>query len=128
MKPRFDASELSKTKPTQYIVRFAFGAVVTALTGLVAHFCGPGIGGLFLAFPAVLPASLTFVNDEDGRRAAAQDARGSRFGALGLSAFAVVVWCAPISWPTALVLSAAFVAWIIVSLVAYAVTTFRDRE
>ena len=46
---------------------------------------------LFLAFPAILPASLTLVKEHDGRRKTCDDARGSRLGALGMLAFAIVV-------------------------------------
>jgi hypothetical protein len=34
---------------------------ITAAAGLIAGLYGPTIGGLFLAFPSILPASLTLV-------------------------------------------------------------------
>jgi hypothetical protein len=92
MKPRFDARELRKASISQYLLRFAFGGAVTVATAVIAQAWGPVIGGLFLAFPAVLPASLTFVRNEDGRRAAVDDARGARMGAVALIFFATTVW------------------------------------
>ena len=49
-----------------YGLRFAFGGLITAITGLIAHNFGPVVGGLFLAFPAILPASVTLIEDHDG--------------------------------------------------------------
>lgn len=90
----------------EHVLRFVFGGLVTASAGLVAHRFGPVVGGLFLAFPAILPASLTLVKEHDGRRSAVNDARGARIGAVALAAFAVCVaataiplgaWCLPLA-------------------------------
>src|ERR1017187_6672822 len=35
--------------------RVVFGGIVTGLTGLIARRDGPGVAGLFLAFPAIFP-------------------------------------------------------------------------
>src|SRR5207253_3283130 len=59
--------------------------------GLVAREWGPSAGGLFLAFPAILPASLTLVARHDSRGDAADDARGAVLGAAALIVFAAVV-------------------------------------
>src|SRR5262249_24539972 len=74
--PRFGPLGLRKTRAWEYGLRFVLGGVVTACTGLVVHAFGPSIGGLFLAFPAFLPASLTLVRQHDGRAEAVDDARG----------------------------------------------------
>ena len=64
------------------------------------------VGGLFLAFPAIFPASATLIEKHvrrrkekagfsrvrRGREAAALDAAGAALGSLGLAAFAVVIW------------------------------------
>ena len=39
---------------------FFFGGLITAVAGVIAQRFGPIIGGLFLAFPAIFPASATF--------------------------------------------------------------------
>jgi hypothetical protein len=72
------------------LVRFGFGAGTSALAGVVSLIAGPTVGGVFLAFPAILLASLTLVADEEGRSKARDDARGAAAGALGLLAFAVI--------------------------------------
>ncbi len=68
----------------EYILRFVFGGAITVATGLVASHYGPAVGGMFLAFPAILPASLTLVERHDGRAGATDNARGARLGALAL--------------------------------------------
>jgi hypothetical protein len=88
--PRLNLAALRETQPWEYLVRFAFGGVVTACTGVIAHRYGPSIGGLFLAFPAILPASLTLLKRHDGRRDAAEAAAGARLGAAALTVFAGV--------------------------------------
>jgi Protein of unknown function (DUF3147) len=120
MTPRLELDGLAKTKPRECIVRFLFGGAVTAGTGLVAHHFGPELGGLFLAFPAILPASLTLVKQHDGRRQAVADACGARLGSIGLAAFALVVWSTATTWNGALVLTVATLAWVVVSIAAWA--------
>ena len=111
MTPRVRPGALKKTNAWEFIVRFALGGAITAATGVVAHAYGPSVGGLFLAFPAILPASLTLVTEHDGRREATDDARGACLGTLGLLAFATVVWLTGSRWPAAVVLALATVAW-----------------
>jgi len=72
-------------------VRFAFGAAVSVLAGLVSLLAGSKTGGLFLAFPAILPAALTLIEKRDGISAAISDVRGASVGAIGLALFAVTV-------------------------------------
>jgi hypothetical protein len=61
MRIKADLSALAQTKWHDYAVRFLFGGFITALAGIIAKKFGPGIGGLFLAFPAILPASATLI-------------------------------------------------------------------
>jgi hypothetical protein len=101
-----DLASLGGTKWHEYAVRFVFGGLITAAAGLIAHRYGPGIGGLFLAFPAIFPASATLVEKHEtqkkrraglhgvirGREAAALDAVGAASGCIGLAGFALFVW------------------------------------
>ncbi len=116
MRPRVDVGELKDKKAWEYLVRFVFGGVVTACTGLVAHAFGPVVGGLFLGFPAILPASLTLVEERDGRSEAVDDGRGARLATSGLVAFGFVVWAGAGAWSPVLVLLAATCAWLLVDL------------
>lgn len=124
MKPtRVEAKpeSLKETKAKEWVIRFVFGGLVSATAGVVAHFFGPVIGGLFLAFPSILPASLTLVKDHDGRKQASEDARGAAFGSIGLFAFAGVMMATATSWHPVLALAAATAAWLVVSVVTWRV-------
>jgi hypothetical protein len=87
---RFAPSKMNEASVREMAVRFAFGAATSALAGVVSVVAGPTVGGVFLAFPAILLASLTLIADEEGRSKARDDARGAAAGALGLLAFAAV--------------------------------------
>jgi hypothetical protein len=103
---KFDVSSFRSTNWSEYATRFAFGGAVTLFAGLIADKFGPGIGGLFLAFPAIFPASASLIDkrqrekkrranlngNRSGRLAAGVDAAGTAMGCLGLIGFAVVVW------------------------------------
>src|SRR5262245_7400094 len=115
MKPALDLDGLRKATVSEYLVRFAFGGTVTAVAGLIAHAFGPAIGGLFLAFPAILPASLTLIAMHDGRRQAADDARGAILGAIALVAFAAVARVLAARCAPAVTLAAATSTWIVVA-------------
>jgi hypothetical protein len=128
VKAKFDVGELRSAPAHQYVLRFVFGGVICVATGLIAKAWGPAVGGLFLAFPAILPASLTFVSEEDGRRSAIEDARGSRVGASCLAVFAILVWATAERWSPALVLGASTLAWIALSAAAWALVFGRRRE
>lgn len=109
-------SALRKTKPWEHAIRFAFGGAITLATGLVAHAWGPVVAGLFLAFPAILPATLTLAARHDGRSDAADDARGARLGAAGLAAFAIVVAIGAPHLAPPIVLLLATLAWLVVNV------------
>jgi uncharacterized protein DUF3147 len=61
MNVSFSLGALAKTKWYEYLVRFAFGGAITVTAGILAKHFGPVFGGLFLAFPAIFPASATLV-------------------------------------------------------------------
>lgn len=106
IKITFDPQGLHRTRWREIGVRFLFGGIITVITGLIAARYGPALGGLFMAFPAIFPASATLVakhEDEEmehaglkGERraaaAAALDARGTAMGTIGLMAFGAVAW------------------------------------
>ena len=124
---------LKQTKWHEYVVRFIFGGLITATTGIIAKKFGPGIGGLFLAFPAIFPASATLVENHEkekkqrvgmegvirGRNAACLDARGAAMGSIGLVVFAIIVWNFLVGHPAWLVLAGATLAWLIVAVVVW---------
>jgi Protein of unknown function (DUF3147) len=58
---QFKPSALGQTRWYEYLVRFVLGGAMTVVAGLIAARFGPVIGGLFLAFPAIFPASATLI-------------------------------------------------------------------
>ena len=114
--PHVELGNLQDKKAWEYLVRFVFGGVVTACTGLATHAWGPIVGGLFLGFPSILPASLTLVKQHEGRAQAVQDAVGGRVGSIGLVAFAAVVWGASPVLSAVVVLVLATLAWLAVDV------------
>jgi Protein of unknown function (DUF3147) len=133
MRVSVDFSALARTRWYEYGIRFLFGGAITVVTGLLAKHYGPVFGGLFLAFPAIFPASATLVEKHErakkqaagisqtirGRQAAALDARGAAMGSIGLMAFAFVVWQVLPNWNSAATLSTALVAWFVVSFLIW---------
>src|ERR1700720_3542845 len=106
MRVHFDISALKATKWYEYALRFLFGGAITVITGVLAGHYGSVFGGLFLAFPAIFPASAALVEKHErqkkqrtgikhtirGRQVAGVDAAGAALGSLGLSAFAYLIW------------------------------------
>jgi len=88
----------------EYLIRFVFGGVGTVAAALIAKEFGPGIGGLFLTFPTVFPATATLITSHEKRRKAqagmngtvrarqlaGADAAGATMGAVGLVVFAAL--------------------------------------
>src|SRR5262244_3953668 len=130
MQVRFDISALKQGRWSEHIVRFVFGGAITVVTGLIAKHYGPVFGGLFLAFPAIFPASATLVEAHErrkkrqagisrtmrGRFAAALDARGAAFGTIGLAFFALTVWKLLPHWNAAGTLILALAVWCTLSI------------
>jgi len=106
---------LKETKWWEYVIRFVFGGIITVIAGILAKKYGPAFGGLFLAFPAILPASATLLEQHDGQKAAGVDCAGAVLGAVGLMAFGAVVWLLGARLSPWLVLPIALVVWFIVS-------------
>ena len=125
MKVQIEPSAITRTRWYEYAVRFVFGGLITVVAGIIAKKYGPGIGGLFLAFPAIFPAGATLIEKHEkekkeeagmsGMRRAAQavsaDAAGASIGTIGLSIFALLVWKTLPDYPVWLVLGGATVAW-----------------
>jgi hypothetical protein len=84
-----DLGELRKVKWPDLALRFAFGAAISVIAGVAGILLGKTVGGMLLAFPAILPATLTLLEKEEGNRAAVRDVGGAIFGAIGLVVFAI---------------------------------------
>lgn len=125
----YDPSGLRETNWREIAIRFLFGGFITAATGLIAKEYGPGLGGLFMAFPAIFPASATLVAKHEDEameeaglrgnrraaRAAALDARGTAMATIGLMVFAILAWTLLPSGHTAWVLFGSTAVWFLVA-------------
>ena len=135
-------STIRETHWDEYATRFVFGGLVTVLAGLVADRFGPAIGGLFLAFPAIFPASASLIQRQQkekkqkagmdgtrrGRLASGVDASGAAIGTCGLAAFAVTAHFLLPVVPLWLALVAATVTWGTVSVSIWFIwRKFRTR-
>jgi len=108
------------------------------MAGVIAKEFGPVIGGLFLAFPAIFPASATLIEKHQkenkerkglkGAHRAADavslDAAGAAIGSLGLIVFAAVVWRTIPRYSAWLVLVGATFCWMAAS---FAIWEIRKR-
>ena len=142
MRVAIDLSALPGTRWYEYGVRFLFGGAITVIAGLLAKRFGPVFGGLFLAFPAIFPASATLVekherekkwkagivNTTRGRQAAALDARGATIGSMGLICFALLVWKMLAVWNAGVVLLTALSLWLGVSVLIWRASKSRRRR
>ena len=133
MKIKANTSTLKQTRWYEYAVRFLMGGAITAIAGLIAKKFGPTVGGLFLAFPAIFPATATLVEKHErqkkekhglqgqcrGRLAAALDAAGATMGSIALIIFAVLVWKFLPGHRTWLALLTGTILWLGVALIIW---------
>ena len=103
MRIQISLSSLCNTRWYEYATRFVLGGLITVIAGLIAEKWGPNVGGLFLAFPAIFPASATLIEKHvkeakqkkglagaaRAKDAAAVDAAGASIGSIGLLIFAL---------------------------------------
>jgi hypothetical protein len=142
MRINFELSALRRTRWYEYALRFFFGGGITVATGLIAKRYGPVFGGLFLAFPAIFPASATLIEKHEtekkvragmiggsrGRKAAALDARGAALGSLGLACFATAVWRELPGCNAVLVLLTALGIWLSLAVLLWFVQRFHHGK
>jgi hypothetical protein len=130
---KINPSALRQTKWHDYTIRFFFGGLITVIAGMIAKEFGPVVGGLFLAFPAIFPASATLIEKHEkqkkerqgidgtvrGRKAASIDAAGAAMGSLGLVVFAFTVWKLVSRHSHWMVLVTATTSWLAVSILVW---------
>jgi hypothetical protein len=134
-----DLSALKQTKPHEYAARFLFGGLCTVLAGLIAKRFGPGVGGLFLAFPAIFPAGASLIESHEKQRkaqihsdgsnrgcvAASLDSAGASLGCIGLLAFAFVLWKGLDTHSAAVTISVGGITWLFLSLTLWKIRADR---
>lgn len=137
---RINLSGLRQSHWYEFAIRFVLGGLMTAIAGLISNLYGPEVGGLFLAFPAILPASVTLIERHErerkeraglsgsrrGKEAAALEATGAALGSFGLASFGAVIWLTVVINPW-LALIFAGAVWLIVSVLLWSMWQFRIR-
>jgi len=142
MRIQVDLSALKRTRWYEVLVRFVLGGLITAATGLIAKKYGPAVGGLFLALPAIFPASVTLIEKHErerkqkagmrgaisARKAASVDAAGAAMGSIGLLAFALLIAQLITAYKSWVVMLAATLSWMAVSAILWHVRTHEWRS
>jgi hypothetical protein len=129
--PPFDCDlrRLGNVKLGELGRRFVLGAAASLLAGVVTDLFGSRAGGLFLAFPAILLATLTLLEKTEGRAAAVASSQGAVLGAIGLAGFAFIFEAAIAKSALGLALVLALTGWIGTSVALYAaVEVVRRRK
>ena len=136
-----DIPALKKTSWDEYGIRFLFGGIATVIAGLIARHYGPELGGLFLAFPAIAPATATLLDQHvkeerqragleghaRGRKTAALDMFGTVWGTVGLLGFALVIWLVGPHHSAWIVLPVAMAVWLVGALSTWEVRRVLKR-
>jgi hypothetical protein len=110
---------LGDLSASDLLVRFGFGAAISAVAGIVSVLAGSEPGGILLAFPAILPATLTLIEKEEGECQAEDLDVGSILGAAALASFAIVVWQYMDEGSAPVVLALATATWLLTAVVLY---------
>jgi len=114
-----DLGSLREIRLRALALRFAFGAAVSVVAGLVGIAAGQRAGGVMLAAPAVLPATLTIIERKEGRGPAVTEVQGAVLGAVALIGFAVVAAASMARLPLAAALLGALAAWAAAAIGGY---------
>jgi hypothetical protein len=130
---RIDSSTVKQTRWHEFAVRFLLGGLITAFAGIIGHKYGPYVGGLFLAFPAIFPASATLLDKHEkqkkqhaglngkvrARQLVSLDAAGTAMGSIGLFVFALLIHESVRQYSIWLVIAGATVIWLVVSILVW---------
>ena len=119
--PALCPGKLSAVRPRDLAIRFVAGGLTSVVAGGVSLALGARVGGLFLAFPAILAASLTLIEEDEDAVHAREDARGAVIGGFAMAAFATVTALAVLSLPGSIALLLAALAWAAVAVGGYLV-------
>lgn len=126
--PDLTLGKLRRIRLRDYAVRFALGATISVVAAVVGKVIGVRFGGTLLAFPAILPASLTLIQEEEGTSRAARDAIGAILGAVGLVIFGMVGEATFGRLKPALALALATLGWLVTAFLLYSLLAFLRPE
>ena len=124
-RPGLSLGRLREASLRELGVRFGAGALTSVLSGLLGLLISPRIGGIMLAFPAILAASLTLIEEQEDSEEAREDARGAVAGALALAGFALLAWLLLGHLAAGLVLLCAVAVWLVLAVSLYVLLWLR---
>jgi uncharacterized membrane protein (GlpM family) len=122
--PDLTLGKLRRVRFRDYVIRFALGAAISVVAAVVGKVIGVRFGGTLLAFPAILPASLTLIQEKEGTTGADRDAIGAILGAVGLVIFGMVGEATFGRLEPALALALATVGWLVTAFLLYSLLAF----
>jgi hypothetical protein len=117
--PGFDLRKALAARPGPMLLRFSAGALASLAAGLLGLAFGNHIGGIPLAFPAVLVASLTLIEEQEDSEEAREDSRGAMAGAAGMAVFGVIGGVLFGVLPGGMVLLLAAIGWLLAAVGLY---------
>ncbi len=126
-RPSFKPGQIRQVRRRDLGYRFIAGALTSIVAGAVTLGFGARVGGVLLAFPAILAASLTLIEEQEDSAEAREDARGAVLGGSALALFAAVAALSLGALSGALALLLATVGWFGSALLGYRFAWFRRR-
>jgi hypothetical protein len=124
-RPTLELGKVRELRARELGYRFVAGAVTSIAAGAATLAFGPRVGGIMLAFPAILAASLTLIAEQEDSAEAREDARGALIGAVALGLFAVVAALTLGRFSNAIALLLAAFTWFAGALIGYRAAWFR---
>jgi len=124
-RPRFSPAKIKETTGKELGIRFAAGALTSVVAGVVTLLFGARVGGILLAFPAIMAASLTLIEEEEDAADAREDARGAILGASALTMFAALAALTFAHLAGGIVLALAAGLWAVAAVLGYVVLWSR---
>jgi hypothetical protein len=128
VRPGADRSKLRKVRGQDYAIRFGLGAIVSIAAGIFSKVIGLRFGGVFLAFPAILPASLTLIQEKEGSRLADRNAIGAVLGSAALVIFAAIGEATFTNIPAGAAIILALAGWLVAAFALYGLLVLLRPE
>ncbi len=123
--PALKSAQLKQVRAKDLLVRFLAGTLTSVVAGALTLLAGARVGGIMLAFPAILAASLTLIEERDDAAEAREDARGAVLGGCALTGFATVVALTLGSIGAVVALGLGTAAWALIALGGYRLLWWR---
>ena len=124
-RPKVEPAKAKETPARDLGYRFLAGALTSIVAGVATLAFGPRVGGILLAFPAILAASLTLIEEQENSAEAREDARGAVMGACALALFAATAALTLGKLNPAVALLLAAMVWVLGAGLGYLIAWFR---